>query len=171
MAILTAPKTTQMFETGELAPKGTFIASCIDIKDVFGVERRKFQSEETEKVDLTAFLFGFRDKQGKPFKVASRSFRISGNEKSNLFAFLKAWLGEAPKMGWDYMELKGRKALLTVEHIPSAKNPGQVYGGIASISPVPEGFQTPATATSQPQAAPAPAAAPAAEDEDDELPF
>ena len=171
MAILTAPKATQMFETGELAPKGTFIASCIDIKDVFGVERRKFQSEEIEKVDLTAFLFGFRDKQGKPFKVASRSFRISGNEKSNLFAFLKAWLGEAPKMGWDYMELKGRKALLTVEHIPSAKNPGQVYAGIASISPVPEGYQVPASAPAQPQTAPAPAAAPAAEDEGDELPF
>ena len=171
MAVLTAPKITQMFETGELAPKGTYIVTCVDIKDLFGVERRKFQSEEIEKVNLTAFLFGFRDKQGKPFKVASRSFRISGNEKSNLFAFLKAWLGEAPKMGWDYMEMKGKKALLTVEHIPSAKNPSQIYGGIASISPVPEGYQIPPSAPAQPQAAPAPAAAPATEDEGDELPF
>ena len=171
MAMLTAPKTAQMFDTGELAPNGTYVATCIDIKDLFEVERRKFQSEQMEKVNLTAFLFGFRDKQGKPFKVSSRSFRISGNEKSNLFAFLKAWLGEPPKMDWDYFEMKGKKALLTVEHIPSVKNPGQVYAGIASISPVPEGFQTPATATSQPQAASAPAAAPAAEDEGDELPF
>ena len=171
MAILTAPKTTQMFETGELAPKGTYIATCIDIKELFGVERRKFQSEETEKVDLTAFLFGFRDKQGKPFKVASRQFRISGNEKSNLFAFLKAWLGEPPKMGSDTMEMKGRKALITIEHIPSARNPGQVYTGIASISPVPEGYQVPPSAPAQPQTASAPAAAPAPEDEGDELPF
>lgn len=171
MAILTAPKITQMFETGDLAPKGTYIATCIDIKDLFGVERRKFQSEEIEKVDLTAFLFGFRDKQGKPFKVASRSFRISGNEKSSLFAFLKAWLGEPPKMGWDYMELKARKALITVEHIPSAKNPGQVYAGIASISPVPEGYQVPPSAPAQPPAAPGPAATPAPQNEGDELPF
>ena len=169
MAILTAPKSVQMFETGDLAPKGTYIATCVDIKDQFGVERRKFQSDEIEKVDLTGFLFGFRDKAGQPFRVASRSFRISGNEKSSLFAFLKAWLGEPPKMGWDYMELKGRKALITVEHVPSTRNPGQVFSGIASISPVPEGFQVPAPG--QPPPAPTPAPVPSAQDEGDELPF
>ena len=164
MAVLSVPKSAQMFETGELAPKGTFVATCIDIRDVFGVERKKFQSEEKETVDLTAFLFGLRDKAGNPFRVASRSFKISGNEKSNLFAFLKAWLGEPPKMGWDYLEMKGKKALITVEHIQSTRNPGQVFAGIASISPVPEGFQaapTPAQPPSQPSA----------KDDDDVLPF
>ena len=161
MAILTAPKSAQMFDTGELAPKGTFIATCLEIKDQFGVERRKYQSDEMEKVDLTGFLFGFRDKAGKAFKVASRSFRISGNEKSSLFAFLKAWLGEPPRMGWDYMEMKGAKALITVEHVPSTRNPGQIFAGIASISPVPEGFQAPP---------PAPPKPPVAETED-EVPF
>lgn len=164
MAVLTIPKSAQMFETGDLAPKGTFVATCIDIKDVFGVERKKFQSEEKETVDLTAFLYGLRDKAGNPFRVASRSFKISGNEKSNLFAFLKAWLGEPPKMGWDYMEMKGKKALITVEHIQSTRNPGQVFAGIASISPVPEGFQaapTPAQPPSQPSS----------KDDDDVLPF
>ena len=164
MAVLSVPKSAQMFETGELAPKGTFVATCIDIRDVFGVERKKFQSEETEKVDLTAFLFGLRDKAGTPFKVASRSFKITGNEKGNLFAFLKAWLGEPPKMGWDYMAMKGKKALITVEHIQSTRNPGQVFAGIASISPVPEGFEA-APAPAQPQTPPP------AKDEDDELPF
>jgi hypothetical protein len=69
------------------------------------------------------------------------------------------------------MEMKGKKALVTVEHIQSTRNPGQVFAGIASISPVPEGYQTPPSAPTQPQAAPAPAAAPATEDEGDELPF
>ena len=164
MAILKVQRIAQMFETGDLAPKGTFVATCIDIKDVFGVERKKYQSEETERVDLTSFLFGFRDKAGTPFKVASRSLKISGNEKSNLFAFLKSWLGEPPKMGWDYMEMKGKKALVTVEHIHSTRNPGQVFAGIASISPVPEGFES-ASIPAQPQSPPP------AKDEDDVLPF
>lgn len=171
MAVLTLPKTQQMFDTGEeMPPKGTYIATCIDIKDVFGVERKKFQSEENEKVDLTAFLFGFRDRQGRPFKLASRSFKITGHEKSGLHHFLKAWLGEAPKMGWDYMELKGRKALFTVEHTPSTRNPGQIYANIASISPVPEGMTELPPVAKPPVLVPA-AAAPNLAPPDDALPF
>lgn len=170
MAVLTAPKTHQIFDTGtEIPPKGTYITTCIDIKDLFGVERKKFQSEEMEKVDLTGFLFGLRDKAGKKFMIASRAFRISGNEKSSLFAFLKSWLGQPPKMGWDYMELKGRPALITVDHTPSKRNPGQVFAEIVSISPVPEGFQAPQPAPAAPPPAPVPAPAPIAVEDDDEL--
>ena len=64
-----------------LAPAGTWIATVLDIKDEFGVPRQKFQSTEMETVDLTCFLFGFRDTQGVPHKVASRQMKISGNEK------------------------------------------------------------------------------------------
>jgi hypothetical protein len=78
--------------------------------DVFNVERKKYQSEEMEKVDVTAFLFGFRTRDGKPFKVASRAMKISGSEKSGLFGFLKSWLGQAPRYGWDYMRNEGQKA-------------------------------------------------------------
>ena len=49
-----------------LAPAGTFIATVLDVKDEFGVTRQKFQSTETEKVDLTCFLFGFRDAARQP---------------------------------------------------------------------------------------------------------
>ncbi len=170
MAILTAPKSQQLFETGtEIPPKGTFIATCIDIRDVFNVERKKFQSEEMEKVDLTGFLFGFRDKAGKPFKIASRAFRISGNEKSSLFAFLKSWLGQPPKMGWDYMELKGRKALVTIDHTPSKRTPGLTFADIVSISPVPEGFQPPAPAPATPTVPPPVPVT--VEDDNEPLPF
>jgi hypothetical protein len=182
MAILKQPTTSgSLFELpDELPPRGTFVATCINVRDVFGVERKKYQSEETEKVDLTGFLFGFRAKDGTAHKIASRSFKISGSEKSGLYAFLKAWLGQAPQYGWDFCEMKGAKALVTIDHQPSRTKPGAVYAVIASISPLPEGYgeapaPQPAAPTPSPaKLAPAPAAptaAPSVADTDDELPF
>jgi len=134
-----------------LAPAGTYIATVLDIKDEFGVTRQKFQSTELEKVDLTCFLFGFRDAQGNPHRVASRQMRISGHEKSGLFAFLKGLLGRAPAYGWDYVSLKGAKCLLTIEHIQRRDGSG-VFASIAALSPVPAGMGVPAV----PQATPLP---------------
>ena len=127
-------------EAEPMPPRGTFAATIIGIRDRFGVERRKFQSEETEKVDLTQFLFGFRDGAGQPHQIASRVMKISGNEKSALYQFLTALLGEPPKMGWDYMEMKGRKVLVTVAHQPKRSDPGESYATIASVSPLPAGY-------------------------------
>ena len=145
------PFTQQMGEA--LAPAGTFIATVLDIKDEFGVKRAKFQSTEIETVDLTCFLFGYRDAQGVPHKIASRQMRISGNEKSALFGFLKGMLGKAPTYGWDYCALKGQKCLLAVEHIQRRDGSG-VFAGIAAISPVPQGMAIPASP--QPLAVPPP---------------
>lgn len=155
-------KQFHLFDLGENAPtppKGTFAATIIDIKDEFGVERRKFDNpNETEKVDLTAFLFGFRDRAGSPFKIDSRPMKISGNEKANLMLFLKSLLGETPKMGWDYMELKGRKCLITVEHVLS-KDGTRAFPQIAAVSPLPEGFDAASAAAPAAQVQrPAPAA-------------
>lgn len=158
MAVLTKPTSTgsgRMFDTGDtLAAKGTYIATCLDVKDVFGVERRKFQSEEMEKVDLTAFLFGYRDAEGNPHKICTRAMKISGNEQSALFAFLKSWLGRAPAYGWDYAEQKGKKALITIDH-EIGRMGDREFANIISISPLPAGME-------QQAAAPAPAAKPAA---------
>ena len=153
----------------DLAPAGTYVATVIDIVDEFGVQRTKFQSTETEVVDLTTFLFGFRDAQGFEHRVASRRMKISGNEKATLFGFLKSLLGRAPQFGWDYVSLKGAKCLLTVEHIQRRDGTG-VVAGIAALSPVPQGMgtapQVPVTAqpalvgarpVSAPVARPAPA--------------
>jgi hypothetical protein len=176
MAVLPQPKSSSsLFELpDELPPRGTFVATCIDIRDVFGVERQKFQSQEMEKVDVTAFLFGFRTKDGKPFKVATRAMKISGSEKSGLFILLKSWLGQAPRYGWDYMEMKGKKALITVDHQPSRTKPGAVYAVIASISPLPEGYgEQPPLAPAKPPVGEAvtPPAAASVDDADDEVPF
>lgn len=132
-----------------LAPAGTYVATVLAIKDEFGVKRQRFQSTEVETVDLTCFLFGYRDAQGVPHKVASRQMKISGNEKSALFGFLKGMLGKAPAYGWDYCTLKGQQCLLTVEHVQKRDGQG-VFAGIAALSPLPAGMTIPA----QPVAAP-----------------
>ena len=173
----------------DVAPAGTWVATIIDIRDQFGVVRPSFDNPQvTEVVDLTTFLFGFRDQAGQPHRIASKTMRISGNEKSTLFGFLKAALGCAPKYGWDYCEMKGKKCLITVAH--EQKRSGQgIYPTIAALCPVPVGMGGPqsAVAVSSVQAggtlnaqrstpnaqagapAPAPESVPAAADE--ELPF
>jgi len=171
-----------LFDLGpsNLPPKGTYAATIIDIVDKFGVERRKFEKpDEMEKVDLTAFLFGFRDREGNAHKIDSKPMRISGNEKSALFAFLTSILGETPKMGWDYCSLKGRKVLITVAH--SEGKSGQTYASIATVSPLPEGFDAapaPAAPAPAPKKAAKPAPPPAAsvtladgDQTDEEIPF
>ena len=124
----------------DLAPAGTWIATIIDIRDQFGVVRPTFDNPSvTEVVDLTTFLFGFRDQAGQPHRIASKTMRISGNEKSNLFGFLKSALGSAPKYGWDYCELKGKKCLITVAHEQKRNGQG-VFPTIAALCPVPAGM-------------------------------
>jgi hypothetical protein len=165
----------------DVAPAGTFQATVIDIKDEFGVIRPKFENPaETEKVDLTTFLFGFRDQLNMPHRIASRSMKISGNEKSALYAFLKGILGKAPSYGWDYCTLKGSKCLVTVEH--KAKNNGQgYYPAIAALSPMPAGMSAPVTPAPVPAYTPpppqfqppppAPVTPPPFETDDEPLPF
>lgn len=153
MAVLNKPPAQSGFEVENLAPAGTFVATCIDVKDDFNITRKKFQSEEMETVDLATFLFGFRDRNNNAHKVASASMKQSGHEKAALFKFLRSWLGAAPKYGWDYCEMKGKKALITVEH-KTSRDGARTFANISVICPVPEGM------TMAPAAAPAPVAPP-----------
>lgn len=124
------------FEIGDLAPAGAQIATCLEIQDQFGVERPKFENpNEKETLDVTRFLFGFRGQDGRSYRVQSFEFRISGSPKSNLFKFLTSWLGNPPKYGWDYCELKGQGAMITVAHKQS-RDGTKTYANIVGISPV-----------------------------------
>lgn len=183
MAILTQsskfnhPFAAQLGET--LPPVGTYVATVLDVKDVFGIVRPKFQSQEMETVDLTAFLFGFRDSQGNPHRVASRQMRISGNEKSALFKFLTSLLGREPEYGWDYITLKGHKCTLSVQHTRKRDGSG-VFASIASVGPLLANPQ-PAPQPPQPQApvapvraatpTPAPQPVPTAPPAEEDVPF
>jgi len=134
MAVLTAKaESSSGFQIDELAPSGDYVATCIDIADEFNVPRRKYQSEEMEDVDVTRFLFGFKAQDGKLHKVQTFEMKISGSPKSTLYKFLSAWLGKAPDYGWDYCNLVGVGAVITVEHVVSQM--GTTYPKIARISP------------------------------------
>lgn len=145
----------------DVATPGQHVAKCIDVRDVYGVQQRKFQSEEMETVDLTAFLFQYKDEDGNNNLIASKPVKISGHEKSALYAFLKSWGGKAPAYGFDTATLKGKYALITVEHEPSKKTPGKVYPKITSIVPVPKAMLALISGDDeQEEAAPAPKGSP-----------
>lgn len=155
----------------DLAPKGTFIAVCIDVEDAFGVQRPKFDDPtQMETVDLTWFYFGYRAKGGKLAVIKSKPFKLSLHEKSALFQFLKSWKGEPPKAGFDTETLRGHGAQITVDHGVSQK--GRTFANIVSISPLIEGLEknVPGVAEFATLLAPQESAATTAEDED-RIPF
>lgn len=141
MAILRETKSNaSRILSDELAPKGTFIAVCLDVEDAFGVQRPKFDDPtQMETVDLTWFYFGYRAKGGKMAVIKSKPFKLSLHEKSALFQFLKSWKGEAPKAGLDTETLRGHGAQITVDHGVSQK--GRTFANIISISPLIEGLE------------------------------
>lgn len=136
MAKLAAPSGGSGLQIEHLAPPGQYLAVCILINDLFGQERTKFQSQEKELQDVTRFVFGVIAPDGRPYLIQTFEFKISGAPGSNLMAFLTSWVGQTPQMGWDYAEMLGRGAMITIQHKPSAKNPSKIYADITTISPV-----------------------------------
>lgn len=140
MAVLTKPESTGGGygpRISELAPKGTYLATIVDIVDTFGVVRPTYEDPTVnETVDLTIFVFGFKGKDGKLYLAKSRDMKISGNEKSNLYKFLTSLTGDAPKMGEDYCQLKGQGAQVTITHQESKR--GTIYATLGAVAPVME---------------------------------
>lgn len=117
------------------ATAGTYIATCIGIKDEFGVDRPSFDNPAVmKKTDVTRFLFGAKTKTGNLVAIQTYEFSISGNSKSNLMKFLAMWLGSPPALGWDYCEMLGKGAVLQVSDKTSTS--GKVYQAITGIRPV-----------------------------------
>ncbi|MCX7010187.1 MAG: hypothetical protein NTY53_23605 [Kiritimatiellaeota bacterium] len=136
MACLDSPNPKQMFDLDDtLAPAGTFQATCIDAREVYGVRRRKFQSEAYETADIIAFCFEIRDEAGHVWKVATNTMRISAYEKSALYKFVKDWLGRRPPSGFDTQSLVNRPATITVEHKPMFSDEHRTYSRVALIGP------------------------------------
>lgn len=145
MAILQAPEGATGNTFGpritELAPKGTYLATIVDIIDSFDIVRPKFEDPSvTEKVNLTTFVFGIKGKDGKLYLVTTgnspmTAMKISGNEKSKLYGFLTQLTGEPPKMGEDYCLLKGTPAQITITHKESKRTAGRMYAVISAVAP------------------------------------
>lgn len=142
MAIFNAPQSNggsfNLFRDeikDDVCPAGQFAAKCINIKEEYGVDVPKFQSEETEKQDRIAFLFECYGDDGNSL-IATRPMKISGHEKSALYAFLKGWLGKAPAYGMNTDDLKDHTALITV--VEKKSNSGKLYTVIDSVVPLPK---------------------------------
>jgi hypothetical protein len=133
MAKIPENKTSALANLGEPPPKGTYLAVCVDVIDQYNVERQKYQSEETEIVNLTRFVFGVKCKDGSLRKMPSKAMKISNHENSALRAFLVSWLGEAPKSGFDTACLKGKGAQLT---LVEDQRGDKTYINIGTISEV-----------------------------------
>lgn len=153
-------------------PKGTFLAVCLGSDEEYGVTRKKFESEETEVVDLISFYFGYKLKTGEPFVIRSKRMKISGHEKSALFQFVAGWLGEKPPVNFDTKGLHGKPAQITVAH-EVALTTNKTYANLKSASPVMEGLES-----SIPHASlfatilePSADEAKAQEDDGDDIPF
>jgi len=126
-------------DMGPPPPAGTYLAVCVDVIDLYGVERKKYESEEMERVDVTRFVFGVKTKGGQLHKIATREMKITSGPKANLTKFLKSWTGENPKPGMDTEDLKGRGGQITVT-AEEARN-GKTYNNITGISPVLDGYE------------------------------
>ena len=135
MAKIPENKTSALSNLGEPPSKGTYVAVCLDVVDEYNVTRKKYQSEETEVVNLERFVFGVKLKDGSLRTIATRAMKISNHENSALRAFLVSWLGEAPKPGFDTATLIGRPAQITVTENTKGD---RTYSDIGTISEVME---------------------------------
>jgi hypothetical protein len=116
-------------------PPGVYDALCIDVDEKYGVERKKFQSKEMEKVDLISFKFEVTGKSGTKRVITSRKMRISIHEKSALYAFLAGWLGEPPTDNINTDFLIGQTARLTLVHGTDPAELGKTFVRIEKIDP------------------------------------
>lgn len=133
MAKIPENKTSALSNLGEPPPKNTYVAVCLDVIDEYGVTRKKYQSEDTEVVNLERFVFGVKLKDGSLRKIATRAMKISNHENSALRAFLVSWLGEAPKPNFETADLKGKPAYITITEDVKGD---RTYSNIATISEV-----------------------------------
>lgn len=121
-----------------LVPKGTYIAVILDIEEEYGVTRKKYQSEETETVNLICFYLGGKTKSGELFICRSKRMKISAHEKSALVQFCSSILGSKPGPMFDTESLLGSVCQITIQH---ADHKGHTYANILGISPVVEGME------------------------------
>jgi hypothetical protein len=136
MAILKASSGSgdyRSYKLDTLAPKGTFPAICVDCMESMEVERKKWQSEEIETVDLLRFLFIVKTDDGAVF-VQSHEMKISAYKESSLAKFIEGWTGDLPAPGFDTLNMVGELCQLTINHKTSTR--GNLYPVIKSIAPL-----------------------------------
>lgn len=129
-------------------PEGTYPAICIDVEVLKDVQRKRWQSDEVQTVNLVAFLFELGLPDGTRSRIATKLMTLSLYEKSNLFSFLRDWQGRPGSGAFDPDAYMGASATITVECVPGRQRPDLTFARIARISPpVCEGREAPEPAT------------------------
>jgi hypothetical protein len=116
-------------------PPGQYEAICVDVHEEHDVQRRKFQSQKMDTVDVIDFEFEVTGKSGGKRTVRTREMKITMHEKSALFKFLLSWFGEPPEDGLDTDNLISCTAKLTLQHAPGKADPDKIFVRIAGIEP------------------------------------
>lgn len=137
-------------------PAGQHVVTCVNVRDFIGVQRPAFEGG-TETLDVTRLLFSYQDQAGVWY-VQTKEMRIpkSADSRSNLMQFVKGWLGTEVPSGFDTFDLKGKQALVTIEH--RTANSGREYASIAGIMGVPAQLQPAVAPVAPAPVAPAPVA-------------
>lgn len=127
-------------------PEGTFAAVCVDTINLG--ERVESFSGKTKITPKCALVYatGQRMENGEPFYIHPE-FTVSMAELANLRRFLESWRGKSytaqqAEAGVPLHKLVGQTALITIEHLQSAK--GRTYAKVRSISPLPKEMTAPA---------------------------
>jgi hypothetical protein len=120
---------TKKSSSFEPCPEFTGRAVCVDVTPL---KKRETQFGVKDEFRIV-FEVDLDKEEGGRWCVWSRGFSPSLNEKSNLYKFLRKWIGDIPD-GFDTDSLIGKPAFVVVVH-EHGKEEGQVYANIAAIAP------------------------------------
>ena len=136
-----APPQTSTFKP---VPAGQHIATCDGVYHLGWQPARIINGAESapaQKIVLSFSIPGVITDSGKPAKFYSQELTYSFDKKSKLHALLTAWLGEAPKAGFDIESLVGRACILNLGKKTSAQ--GKERTELISVMPMIAGLPNP----------------------------
>lgn len=146
------PATAKNSTPRELIPAGNYVARCYKMVHI-GTVNEEFQGKPIVKNlvrfswELPTELRVYKEENGEQPCSIDKEYTLSLADKANLRRDLKSWRGKdftpIESENFDVIKLLGVACMLNIVHIPSKKDPTKVYENIASISPLPKGFECP----------------------------
>jgi len=136
----------------EPVPAGNHVARCYQMIHIGTIEESylgelKHQNKVRLVFELPNECRVFNPEKGEqPFSIG-KDYTLSMHEKANLRKDLESWRGkrftDKEAEAFDISVLIGKPCMLNVVHRTS-KSSGKTYSDIASITPLPKGFECPA---------------------------
>lgn len=127
----------------ELAPSGEHLAVCCSFVQLGTQEG--FDGKKNPKIRLTWELLDQFNSKGYPFLIG-RTYNVSTHPSSSLILDLEAWLGQKLNERFDFEELIGRVALVSIQH---KTGPSGDYAALVSVMAPPRGTELRCTPRSE----------------------